>query len=336
MGSVAVRSREREPRRFLVDELEIGLEHLPKSLGDGLEQDNLIDDREVSPGGHGVLVGAMMGGRRQKRAQILLSQVGLLVLGQREIVVGQAVSEAAAARVDLDEERLGLFATLQLDEVVAAAERAELIEPALRPPGPAKGDLPIVVDGDALTLGAIAGDARAVLGGVVLGASPDDVLQLGAGEPTVEQRSAARTERDAFEHFLVKGELPIGCRALPGDVALGADHAATNVEADRAHREGAAVAVGQDDAADRHAVAEVGVGGDADQACAREARRVDDLPVDRRLGLAEQVFAEKEPDGHAASVTGLEGELALAGSFCEQLPLALVQKLVARAHHVGG
>ena len=59
--------------------------------------------------------------------------LGALLARQLEVVGREPVAEAAAAGVHLHEERARLLAALQLDEVVAAAEGAELIEPALGP-----------------------------------------------------------------------------------------------------------------------------------------------------------------------------------------------------------
>jgi hypothetical protein len=92
------------------------------------------------------------------------------------------VAEAARSGVHLHEQRPGLLAALQLDEVVAAAERAELIEPALRPPRAAPRRIPGVVDGNALALGAAAIDARAIFVYVIFGAAVDELDELLLGQ----------------------------------------------------------------------------------------------------------------------------------------------------------
>ena len=93
----------------LVDQLQGRAEHLGEGRGDLLGDHQAVDDGEVPPRRDGIEVVAAVG------------RVG----GEVAIVEGPevgTVSEAAAARVHLDEEGLGPNAALQLDEVVAAPE----------------------------------------------------------------------------------------------------------------------------------------------------------------------------------------------------------------------
>ena len=143
---------------------------------------------------------------------------GRSVARHLEVVGRQAVAEAAAAGVDLDEERARLLGALQLDEVVAAAERAELIEPALGPALAAPGDLPVVVDRDAVALGAAAVEARAVLLDVVLGAAADELLELASSTLPSFTLLPPAPRLDALHHLAVERELAVGRRALGGDL----------------------------------------------------------------------------------------------------------------------
>ena len=128
----------------------------------------------------------------------------------------------------------GLLAALELDEVVASAERAELIEPALGRALAAPRDVPVVVDRDAMALGAAAIEARAVLVDVVLGAAAHELLELLLRERAELHALAARAEAHALGDLAVELELAIGRRELRGDIAPRAHHPAADVEADRA------------------------------------------------------------------------------------------------------
>jgi len=59
-----------------------------------------------------------------------------------EVVGRQAVPEAAATRMHLDVERVRAHVALQLDEVVAAAQRRQLRDTAFGPARSAPGRLP--------------------------------------------------------------------------------------------------------------------------------------------------------------------------------------------------
>ena len=81
------------------------------------------------------------------------------------------MTKAAAAGVDLDKQGAGLLGALQLDEVIAAAQRANLTHAALGPPRSAGGNFPRVVDRNAVPLGLAAVKVSTVLVDVVLGAA---------------------------------------------------------------------------------------------------------------------------------------------------------------------
>ena len=61
-----------------------------------------------------------------------------------------------------------------------------------------------------------------------------------------------------------------------------------------------------------------------DELRAGEARRVDDLAVERGLGLGEELLRHEEAHGDVAGVAGLEAEVAVVGPDGAALPVALV------------
>ena len=263
---------------------------------------------------------------RGEIAQIDVPHLGPLCPRHLEVVGGEAVPEAAAAGVDLHEERARLLRALQLDEVVAAAERAELVRPALGMALAAPRDVPRVVDRNAVALGAAAIERRPVRRHVVLRAAAHEVLQLLLGQLAELHALAAGAHADALHHLAVEVELAIGRRALRRHVAPRAHHAAADVEPDGPHRHRALFAPREDDAADGDAVAVVHVRRDGDELHAGETRGVHDLPVERRLGLDEELLRQKEANGHVTDVVRLEREVAVVRPAGVALPVGLVDE----------
>ena len=185
-----------------------------------------------------------------------------LLLRLLEVVRGQAVAEAARAGVEHHPEALAVV--LQLDEVVAAAQAAELVLPA---PGPrVLRDVPVVLDRDAVALRGAAPLAQR------LGAAAHDLLEarlrdrLALRARAQARRAASRSRENSFTRS--------GVAALARDRGAQGGDAAADVVADRAHGQRAA---GGDHAAHGHAVAVVRVRGDRDVEHAGEAARVLDL-----------------------------------------------------------
>ena len=189
------------------------------------------------------------------------------------------MTKAAAAGVDLDKQGAGLLGALQLDEVIAAAQRANLTHAALGPPRAAHGNFPRVVDRNAVPLGLAAVEVGTVLVDVVLGAAAHQLVKLALVEAAQLGAEATFAHLDALHDRFVKGAALLGRGFLGGDLRAGAHHAAADVKADRTHRHCAPVRIGQDHAADGHAVAVVTVGSDGDQLHARKAGGVDDLAI---------------------------------------------------------
>src|SRR5207247_4663032 len=108
-----------------------------------------VHDREVSARGHRVAIGAPVLGAWGEVAEVHLPPLqAQLVHRALEEVRGQAVPEAAGAGVEHDPEPGA--AVLQLDEVIAATQAAELVLPA--PGARVPGDVPALVHGDAIAL----------------------------------------------------------------------------------------------------------------------------------------------------------------------------------------
>src|ERR1700686_2613845 len=88
------------------------------------------------------------------------------------------MAESAAAGVQLDVQRVGAQVALEFDEVVAAAQRAELGNAALGASLTAPGWLPRVIDGEPVTLGARSVHPLAVALRIVGRAAADDRFEL--------------------------------------------------------------------------------------------------------------------------------------------------------------
>ena len=183
------------------------------------------------------------------------------------------------------------------------------------------GDLPAILDRDAITFGARTIDAPSVALGVVLGAASHDAFELARAD-AAQARDArlALAHGQASHHLAVEGEPAARCRRVDGDVGAQGHHAAADVEANRPQRDRAAVGVGEDGAADGDAVAVVDVGCDHHQACPREAGRGDDLGIDAVLDVVEQGRGQEQADRDVADVLAAHVEPALAGVDAETLP----------------
>src|SRR5207302_11410375 len=166
-------------------------------------------------------------------------------------VLGQALSEPAAPGVDLHEERLGLLAALQLDEVVATAQRAQLADTAVRA---ARRQLPAILDWDAVALRLRAVDALPVRRHVVVGAAADEPFEF----RTVDSGETANatltdTHVHALHHGPVEGKAALLGGRLSGDARTQRHHAAADVESNRPERDGSLVGISDDGASNRHA-----------------------------------------------------------------------------------
>src|SRR5207253_7996393 len=116
----------------LVDQREWPSESLLEGHGDLLEHSEPIHDGEVSAGRHCVEIVAIVRRLRREIAEVERLDGRVLLFGELEIVRGEPVPEAAAARVQLHVERVAADVALQLDEVIATTERAKLGHAALR------------------------------------------------------------------------------------------------------------------------------------------------------------------------------------------------------------
>src|SRR5439155_2363722 len=156
--------------------------------------------------------------------------------GEVEVVGRQPMTEAPAARVHLDIERVAFDVALQLDEMVATAQRAELRNATFGPTLASPGHLPGVVDREAIALGACSIDALTEVLRVVGGAAADDGLEFLLAQ-MLETRTAdlPGTERDPLGHRAVEAQPMLRRCGRDGHFARGRHHAATNVIADRPH-----------------------------------------------------------------------------------------------------
>src|SRR5438067_13184852 len=142
------------------------------------------------------------------------------------------MTEAPAARVHLDIERVAFDVALQLDEMIATAQRAELRDAAFGPALAAPGHLPGVVHRKPIAFGARSIDALTQVLRVVRRAAADDGLEFLLAQ-MLEARTAdlARTKGDSLGHRAVEAQPMLRRCGCDGHLAGGRHHAATNVVA---------------------------------------------------------------------------------------------------------
>src|SRR5437016_4759054 len=176
------------------------------------------------------------------------------------------MTEAATAGVHLDIERVAFDVALQLDEMVATAQRAELRDAAFGPTLAAPGYLPGVVDREPIAFGARSIDALTEVLRVVCGTAADDGFEFLLAQ-MLQTRTAdlPRTEGDPPGHRAVEAQPIIRRCGRDGHVAGGRHHAATNVVADGSHSYGTGLRIGQEHCPDGHAVAVMDIRRDRDQ-----------------------------------------------------------------------
>src|SRR6184192_3016445 len=117
------------------------------------------------------------------------------------------MTEAPAAGMHLDIERVAFYVPLQLDEMVSTAQRAELRDAAFGPTLAAPGYLPCVVDREPIALGACSIDALTEMLRVVRGAAADDGFEfLLAQMLQTRTTDLPRTEGDPLGHRAVEAQ----------------------------------------------------------------------------------------------------------------------------------
>lgn len=116
-------------------------------------------------------------------------------------------------------------------------------------------DLPAGVRAGVAVRGAIGRD-------IVFGAAVHQPLELFHGNRAqpVLLALAADAHLDPMHHGSIEGEAFRVGRPVGEHIRSRAHHAAADVETNRIHRDGATLDIGEDDAADRNAVAHMGVG----------------------------------------------------------------------------
>ena len=86
--------------------------------------------------------------------------------------------EPATARVNLHEQLARVYLTLQLYKVIAPAEAAQLLPPALWSSFAAVRYLPAVVDGNPMPLGTAAIESRAIPRYVIFSAAANEIIEF--------------------------------------------------------------------------------------------------------------------------------------------------------------
>src|SRR5439155_9600578 len=164
---------------------------------------------------------------RREVAEIERLDGRIVGLGQVEVVGRQPMTEAPAARVHLDIERVAFDVALQLDEMVATAQRAELRNATFGPTLASPGHLPGVVDREPISLGACSIDALTEVLRVVRGAAADDGLEFLLAQ-MLETRTAdlPGTEGDPPGHRAVEAQPILRRCGRDGHFARGRHHAA--------------------------------------------------------------------------------------------------------------
>ena len=201
--------------------------------------------------------------------------------------------------MQLDVEGVAPQVALQLDEVIAAAQRAELRHAAFRSPRTAPRRLPGVVDGEAVPFSPRPVHALAIVLRIVSGAATDDRLELVLRQ-VFEACAAdlAGSKCDSACDLPIEAQPILRRRRAYRHATRGAHHSAANVEADGTHGHGARLSIRQEHGADGHAVAVVNVGRDRHQLDAGKAGRIHDLGINGLLDLVEQVGREEQAYRH--------------------------------------
>src|SRR6185295_17724826 len=251
-----------------------------------LEDDQPVYDREVPSGGHRVQVLAIVIRLRREVPEIeIRDYVGLLRASKIEIVSRKSVAPTSRTRVRLHKQRARLFTSLQLDEVIASSERAELRESTLGLASSAKRRLPVIINRQAMPLGSRAIERRAVLLDIVLGSTVNQIIELASIDGAELDALAAGAQIHSLHHLAIECELAIVRCGSRRNLTLSADHPASDVVAYGPHRDCARVVIGEDHTADGHTVAVVNIGRDDDKLYAREPSGVDDLSIENVLGI---------------------------------------------------
>ena len=158
--------------------------------------------------------------------------------GEVEVIGGQPVAEATAAGVHLDVKRVSGEVLLQFDEVVAAAEGAELRDAPFGTASASPGRQPVVGDRDHVALGVGAVHRGSVALYVVGGPAADDGFEFSPVEG-LEAGAAdlARPQRDPAGDLLVEAAPVLRRGRLRRHLARRAEHPAAHIESYGAERD---------------------------------------------------------------------------------------------------
>src|SRR6185295_9497257 len=108
-------------------QLQLAAKDFPETFGHLLEDHQPVDDRKVPTRRHRIQVIAVVVRFGREVAQVDVGDdLGLFGSRDLEVVSSKPVTPAARPGVRLHKQSLSLFATLQLDEVVASTKRAKL------------------------------------------------------------------------------------------------------------------------------------------------------------------------------------------------------------------
>ena len=121
--------------------------------------------------------------------------------------------------------------------MVSATERTKLLNAAFRLALAAEWRLPVIVNRQAMTLGAAAVKGRAVLFNIIFRAAANQVIELAAIEIFQLDALAARAEFNARHHGAIERQPLLRRRRFDRHIRLRADHAASYIVAHRAHRD---------------------------------------------------------------------------------------------------
>src|SRR6266542_389957 len=241
------------------------------------------------------------------------------------------MAKAATAGVHLHEKVAGIHFALQLYEVISATKAAELLHAAFWLSLSAPGYYPVIIDGNAMTLGAAAIESRTVLCDVMLRAATHQTIEFAFRQIPQAMTLAARAHFNALHYCAIELPALLWSRGIDEHFRLRAHHAAPNVVTNRSHSDCATFIIGYQHATDRDAVAIVDIRSDHNHLHSGEARGVDDLFIKDVFGAYEQLLREKQTHRNFGGIFRLQNVVAITMPARQMLPAMRVGEGLRRA-----
>src|SRR5947207_8868614 len=145
------------------------------------------------------------------------------------------MTKTSAAGVNMHNQLARVHLLLQFNEMIAAAETAELQASPFRFSFAAPGRLPIVVDRNAMSFGPATNESRAVFFDVVFSPAAHQIIKLSFAERAQPATFATGAHGDPGNYRAIKLQPLRGCGFVDMHSRFCAHHAAADVIANRPH-----------------------------------------------------------------------------------------------------